>query len=278
MKKISLLLLLFLSFVSCKKEEEERNIWYEETSFVFHSRECKYMWAFNVDKTESKVDGFDASYIERKYIGSKQSVSVQNYTLEFTTCNVDMDVVNYGDSLNYKQTYESGDEEILFRNPVYDVLRFCANSMEDAPDKIIEAKLSDYLYNRKTTRTYLKHIDYRTTPIKDIKITASADINDVKAGESLNEQFLVDEYPSFHNFIITSNKDLITDSKKISNITIDQYLYYRPMAPAAMTFRFVDGFDVKAPVETTFTVEITTFDGHVLKSETPLVTLTPRAK
>ncbi|WP_155992915.1 MULTISPECIES: hypothetical protein [unclassified Bacteroides] len=277
MKKISLLLLLFLSFVSCKIEEDD-GLFPEEISFDFHSRECKYMWAINVRKTESKVDGFDASYIERKYIGSKQSVCVQKYTLEFTTCNVDMDVVNYGDSLNYKQTYDSGDEEILFRNPVYDVLRFCANSMEDAPDKIIEAKLSDYLYNRKTTRTYFKHIDYRTTPIKDIKITASADINDVKAGESLNEQFLVDEYPSFHNFIITSNKDLITDSKKISNITIDQYLYYRPMAPAAMTFRFVDGFDVKAPVETTFTVEITTFDGHALKSETPLVTLTPREK
>ena len=236
------------------------------------------MWAINVRKTESEIFGSDAVFTERKYIGNKQSVSVQKYTLEFTTCNVDMDVVNYGDSLNYKQTYESGDEEILFRNPVYDVLRFCANSMEDAPDKIIEAKLSDYLYNRKTTRTVLEYVDYRTTPIKDIKITASADINDVKAGESLNKQFLVDGYPRYHNFIITSNKDLITDSKKISNITIDQYLYYRPMAPADMIFRFVDGFDVKAPVETTFTVEITTLDGHVLKSETPLVTLTPRAK
>ena len=277
MKKISLLLLLFLSFVSCKIEEDD-GLFPEEISFDFHSRECKYMWAFNVDKTVSKDFNYDAVSIERKYIGNKQSVSVQKYTLEFTTCNVDMDVVNYGDSLNYKQTYESGDEEILFRNPVYDVLRFCANSMEDAPDKIIEAKLSDYLYNRKTTRTYFKHIDYRTTPIKDIKITASADINDVKAGESLNKQFLVDEYPSFHNFIITSNKDLIADSKKISNITIDQYLYYRPMAPADMRFRFVDDFDIKAPVETAFTVEITTLDGHVLKSETPLVTLTPRAK
>ena len=275
MKKISLLLLLFLSFVSCKIEEDD-GLFPEEISFDFHSRECKYMWAFNVSKTEKPYYGITT--IENEYIGSKQSVSVQNYTLEFTTCNVDMDVVNYGDSLNYKQTYESGDEEILFRNPVYDVLRFCANSMEDAPDKIIEAKLSDYLYNRKTTRTVLEYVDYRTTPIKDIKITASADINDVKAGESLNKQFLVDGYPRYHNFIITSNKDLITDSKKISNITIDQYLYYRPMAPAAMTFRFVDGFDVKAPVETTFTVEITTLDGHVLKSETPLVTLTPRAK
>ena len=275
MKKLSLLLLLFLSLVSCNEVYED---FHESTSFVLHSRECKYMWAFNVDKTVSKDFNYDAVSIERKYIGNKQSVSVQKYTLEFTTCNVDMDVVNYGDSLNYKQTYESGDEEILFRYPVYDVLRFCANSMEDAPDKLIETKLSDYLYKRKVTRTVLRHVDYRTTPIKDIKITASADINDVKAGESLNKQFLVDEYPGYLNFIITSNKDLITDSKKILNITIDQYLNYRPMAPAAITFRFVDGFDVKAPVETTFTVEITTFDGHVLKSETPLVTLTPRAK
>jgi hypothetical protein len=277
MKKISLLLLLLLSFVSCKKEEDD-GIIHEDTVFDFFSRECKYMWAFNVKKTESKVDGFDASYIERKYIGSRQSVCVQNYTLEFTTCNVDMDAIVYDDGFNYKEKYDSGDEEILFRIPVYSALCRRDNSMQDASDKIIEAKLSDYLYNRKTTRTVLEYVDYRTTPIKDIKITASADINDVKAGESLNKQFLVDGYPRYHNFIITSNKDLITDSKKISNITIDQYLYYRPMAPAAMIFRFVDDFDIKAPVETTFTVEITTLDGHVLKSETPLVTLTPRAK
>ncbi len=188
-----------------------------------------------------------------------------------------MDAIVY-DNFNYKEAYDSGDEEILFRIPVYEALWYRDNPMQDASDKIIEAKLSAYLNNRKTTRMYLQHIDYRTTPIKDIKITASADINDVKAGESLNKQFLVDGYPRYHNFIITSNKDLITDPKKISDITIDRYLYYRPMAPAAMTFRFVDGFDVKAPVETTFTVEITTFDGHVLKSETPLVTLTPREK
>ena len=236
------------------------------------------MWAINIGKTESKVVDYDTPYIERKYIGSKQSVSVQNYALEFTTCNVDMNAVDYGDSFNYKQTYDSGDGEILFSHPVYEALLYRSDALEDVPDKIIEAKLSDYLYNRKITRMNSWHVDYRTTPIKDIKITASADINDVKAGESLNKQFLVDGYPDYHNFIITSNKDLITDSKKISNITIDQYLYYRPMAPAAMTFRFVDGFDVKAPVETTFTVEITTLDGHVLKSETPLVTLTPREK
>ena len=189
-----------------------------------------------------------------------------------------MDAIVYDDGFNYKEKYDSGDEEILFSYPVYEALWYRDNSMQDASDKIIEAKLSDYLYKRKVTRTVLRHVDYRTTPIKDIKITASADINDVKAGESLNKQFLVDGYPSRHDFIITSNKDLITDPKKISDITIDQYLYYRPMAPAAMIFRFVDDFDIKAPVETTFTVEITTLDGHVLKSETPLVTLTPRAK
>ena len=275
MKKISLLLLLFLSFVSCKKEEEERNIWYEETSFVFHSRECKYMWAFNVSKTEKPYYGITT--IENEYIGSRQSVCVQNYTLEFTTCNVGMDAIVY-DNFNYKEAYDSGDEEILFRIPVYRALWHRDNPMQDAPDKIIEAKLSAYFNKQKTTRMWIECVDYRTTPIKDIKITASADINDVKAGESLNKQFLVDGYPSRHDFIITSNKDLITDPKKISDITIDQYLYYRPMAPAAMIFRFVDDFDIKAPVETTFTVEITTLDGHVLKSETPLVILTPRAK
>ena len=114
MKKLSLFLLLFLSLVSCNEVYED---FHESADFMLHSRECKYMWAFNVSKTEKPYYGITT--IENEYIGSKQSVSVQNYTLEFTTCNVDMDVVNYGDSLNYKKTYDSGDEEILFRIPVY---------------------------------------------------------------------------------------------------------------------------------------------------------------
>ena len=54
MKKLSLLLLLFLSLVSCNEVYED---FQESTSFVLHSRECKYMWAFNVSKTEKPYYG-----------------------------------------------------------------------------------------------------------------------------------------------------------------------------------------------------------------------------
>jgi len=275
------LALLLLILTSCGKNEINED--FEDVMCIFHPRKCDYLWAFNISKKDTTLYGY--KYTESTYVSSEQSVNINDYALEFTTCNVDMDAIEFNDGKSYKEVYESGYEEVLFKIPAYEALWNKGNHLQDASDKIIESKLSAFLVNKNTkanSTSYpyadLCHIDYRTTPIKDIKIVASADINEIKAGESLNSLFVVDGYPKNHRFIITSTKELITDNDKITNISIDKYLYYRPMAPAALTFKFRDDVDVKAPTKITFTIELATLDGKLIKSETPLVTLTPRKK
>lgn len=275
MKKLLLLFLSLLSFYSCNKEEERGIV--ETPLYMFHSRECKYVWAHNKQKIVKKNEKTNYQRIERRYVYNGESVQAQNYYLVFTTCNVDLDCCDMGDGHNLKELYESGQEEVISWRFYKDLYR-SSNSFEDEHDKVIETKLLDY-FNKKATRSalyaYLVDIDYRTTPIKDLKITASQDIFGIKAGESLNSLFLIDGYDDSHDFIITADKNLITDAEKIKGIGIDQYLYYHPMAPAELFMKLRNNVNVNTPVETTFTLEITTDDGNVLKSVTPLVKIMP---
>ena len=275
MKKLLLFLLSLLSLFSCNKEEETNDL--RGVGYVLHSRECKYVWAYNEQKIVKNIEGTNHQRIERRYVYNGESVQAQNYYLVFTTCNVDLDCCDMGDGHNLKELYESGQEEVISWHFYMDLYR-SSNSFEDEHDKVIETKLLDY-FNKKATRSALYaswvHIDYRTTPIKDLKITASQDISGIKAGESLNSLFLLDGYDDSHDFIITADKNLITDAEKIKGIGIDQYLYYHPMAPAALYMKLRKNVKLSAPVETTFTLEITTGDGNVLKSVTPLIKLMP---
>ncbi len=275
MKKLLFLFLSLFSLFSCNKDEETRDL--EGSIYVFHSRQCKYVWAYNEKKIVKNIEGHDMSYTERSFIKNGESVQVQNYSLAFTTCNVDLDSYVMDDGHNLKELYESGQEEVISWH-FYTELSRSSMTFEDEHDKVIETKLLEY-FESKTTRSALysdlKHIDYRITAIKNIKITASQDVCGIKTGESLNSLFVIDGYADYHNFIITANKNLITGIDKICGIGIDQYLYYRPMAPAALYMKLRDNVNVNAPVETTFTIEITTDDGNVIMSVTPLVTLMP---
>ena len=140
-------------------------------------------------------------------------------------------------------------------------------------DPEIERKLTQ-IYNP-TTRTALLYIEYRTTPIKDLKITSSVNIGDIRAGESLNDLFLIREYPPYQEFIITKNKDVIDAHEKLYDISVSQYLSYHPMAPAALKLKFRDDVSIAEATKATFTIELTTDEGNVLKSETRAVNLLP---
>jgi hypothetical protein len=143
----------------------------------------------------------------------------------------------------------------------------------DKSDREIERKISHY-YGVET-RHVMTCIDYRTTPIKDLKITSSANIGNVKAGDILNDLLEVYDYPPHHDFIITTNRDLIVGRHNIKQISIDQYLSYSPMAPAGMKLKFRDGVKIDEPVDVCFQIELTTDDGRVLKAESRHITLVP---
>jgi len=237
--------------------------------YNYRARQCKYAWALNGD---SQI-----------LLPKEKKVSIDKYELYFTTLNISLDSIKesdlydhqkLSDFYNYNRWIKSGASDSIMCPP-FVVVAALKNKYEENHDIIIEKKLNDYYRRLSKTRMIFVDIDYRTTPIKNLNITASQDINGIKAGNSLNSLFVVDGYEDRHDFIITANKDLITDKEKIRGISIDQYLYYRPMAPASLFLKFRENVNVTAPVETTFSIEITTEEDNVIKCNTPLVTLMP---
>ena len=269
-KKIFLLLLCFSLFYSCNKKEENP-IFRQATYYNFIPRQCKYIWAHNVRLNQITFD--DGSFFnDYEYMSKEDSVSFTNYVLEFSTssttwedylCYLD---VEYPD---YAKNYRSEKVDTL-AIPLY--TKMYSDYAVESPDMGIENQLSQ-LFNQ--TRAHLVWVDYRITPIKDIKITSSMNIGGVKAGESLNDLLVVWDYPVYHWFIITANKQLIGRFDDIMNISIGQYLSYHPMAPAALKLKFRDGVSIAEATKATFTIELTTDEGKVLRSETRAVNLLP---
>ncbi len=281
MKKILFFLFSLLIFISCNEKEVDPYPPLGGIGYNYHARQCKYAWALNVGL--NPVSYNDTFGYEMNFLPKGKSVSVDKYELYFTTLNVSLDSIKESDLYDdqrisdyndYNRWLKTGASDSIMCAP-FDAIAYLKNTYEEVHDVVIEKKLDDYFRRKRKTRMNLVNLDYRTTPIKNLKITASQDINGIKAGKSLNNLFVVDGYDTYHYFIITANKDLITDADKIMGISIDQYLYYHPMAPASLYMKFRDNVNVSAPVETTFRIEITTDDGNVIKCETPLVKLMP---
>ena len=272
-----------LIFTSCDENEKEIEIVREigGIGYIYHARQCKYAWALNVGLTP--VPYYDTLGYEENFLPKGESVNIDKYELYFTTLNVSLDSIKESDLYDdqrisdyndYNRRLKSGASDSIVCPP-FIAIAYLKNNYEETHDVVIEEKLKEYFSNISKTRMYFVPLDYRTTPIKNLNITASQDINGIKAGKSLNNLFVVSGYEGHHYFIITANKDLITDADKIKGISIDQYLYYHPMAPASLYMKFRDNVNVSAPVETIFNIEITTDEGNVIKCETPLVTLMP---
>lgn len=153
--------------------------------------------------------------------------------------------------------------------------------MADKEDPAIETRLKQQLENRYTRAVYdmpaanLVYVDYRLTWLKDIKITSSAEIAGRTPGQSLTDLFVVEDYFRHHAFIVTSNKNVITDDKKIVGISLSQYLSYKPMAPAEIYLRFKDNVSVSAPVTAQFTIELITGEDKSIKTTAATVKLAP---
>ncbi len=279
MKKILIFLFSLLILTSCDEKEIENQI--GGIGYIYHARQCKYAWALNVGL--DPVPYYDTFVYEKNFLPKGDSVSIDKYELYFTTLNASLDSIKESDLYDFQRISDYNDYNRRLKSgasdsivcPPFIAIAYLKNTYEEAHDIVIEKKLDDYFRRMSKTRMNFVDLDYRTTPIKNLNITASQDFNGIKAGKSLNSLFVVSGYESRHYFIITANKDLITDADKIRDISIDQYLYYHPMAPASLYMKFRDNVNVSAPVETTFRIEITTDEGNVIKCETPLVTLMP---
>ncbi len=269
-KKVFVLLLCFSVFYSCVKYEKFP-VLSERTHYNFIPRQCKHIWAHNLLLDQRTL--YDGSFFnDYEYMSKEDSVSFTNYVLEFSTSST-----TWEDYLCYLDV-EYPDYAKIFRSEKVDTLaiplytKMNSGYAVESPDMEIENQLSQ-LFNQTRART--AWVDYRITPIKDIKITSSMNIGGVKAGESLNDLLVVCDYPVNHWFIITANKQLIERFDDIMNISIDKYLSYHPMAPAALRLKFRDGVSIAEATKATFTIELTTDEGNVLKSETRAICLLP---
>ena len=266
LKTFLLLALCTTAFISCNKDDED--IIYEKTDYVYIPRKCNFIWAHNA-KLVTEQQGTSANTLVQP-IDMGTNVAVKDYILGFSTCNKAWDYIlpSMSDQ-TYAEQFRTGEIDSMLA-PAYTMLDF---QMNDEHDKAIEQKLDDYFMP--STRLNLIFIEYRTTPIKNIKITSSVAVNGIAPGESLNSLFTIFGYANRHDFIITADKDLITDNNKLYNIPLDQFVSYHPMAPTAMKMKFIDGVTIEKSEDATFHIEITTDDGKVLTTDTRSVHLEP---
>jgi hypothetical protein len=271
--------LFALCLLACTPKDEKELIG-GGTHYLLTARECNYAWAFNAYIKQIPHQGF----VQTKISSLKKDTTLKasDFILGFTTCNVDIkDIKKQPDWEGYQEAYKKYGESLLIDFPPFIVLSTKPDKMADKEDPVIETRLKQQLENRYTRAVYdmpaahLVYVDYRLTWLKDIKITSSAEIAGRAPGQSLTDLFVVEDYFRNHAFIVTSNKNVITDYKKIVGISLSQYLSYKPMAPAEIYLRFKDNVSVSAPVTAQFTIELVTGEDKSIKTTAATVKLAP---
>ncbi len=273
-------LMLLAALAICACNPKDKYDFTEDVVYRLIARKCNYAWAFNGYIKKTSYQGFN--YTEIHSINKDTTLKTSDYMLGFTTCNVDIkDIKKHPYSADYQEEYKKYGESMFVNYPPFRALSRMSDNMADEKDPVIEARLKQQLKSAHTRAfygmptTYLIVVDYRLTWLKDIKITCSTEIAGRASGQSLTDLFVVENYYQDHTFIITSNKNVITDRKKIKEISLPQYLSYRPMAPAEIFLKFKEGVNVSAPVTAQFTIELTTDEDKLIKSTAAAVKFVP---
>lgn len=273
MKTLSqLILLTIISLSSCKKEVIDNR---ESTFYEYYARKCSYIWADNIRGEIFSIPG-GPSGPSFTPLAPKSSVKLKEYYLAFNTCNVDVTDI---DIPNYQERFSSDTYDPLNSCP-FKHLQGWKNPKDDPRDAQIEAQIAQA--NRQSGvrtsasslhHTIMNYIDYRTSTITNLNITCSQPLFGVEAGKSLNDHFLVRKFYEKINFIISSDKRLVT--AKITDISLSQYLSYSPLAPSGMILKLKDGASVGTATTVTFTVELEVDGKNTIRSTTKPITLLP---
>lgn len=271
---------ILISVIICGCNPHEKDEFIEGTSYILTARKCNYAWAFNV-YAEENIGPRGYHYTQRYPLRKDTVLKASNYVLGFSTCNVGTQELKQKEHFKeYAECLERGEVDMMTTPPFW-ILSW-DDKMTDDSDPFIETRLKQQLERPKTRTvnsdlptTVLIRVDYRLTWLKDIKITCSAEIAGRAAGQSLTDLFVVQGYYEHHDFIVTSNKNVITDMAKIEGISLLQYISYKPMAPAEIFLRFKEGVNVSAPVTAQFTVELVTGEDKSIKTTAAAVKLVP---
>lgn len=276
--RIMILLLIVVSAVSCKQDEIGV---VDNISFHLINREANYLFADNIKYNQVKFEANGKVSLgwERLQLREMDTIRVSDYILGFSTCNVSLDSI--ATEMPYiKERYNSPTYNSIYQSPY--MMLAAGHKMANDADETLEMMLQVLLMKLSTqnmklserkTRTFVKRVDYRTTPLTGIKITCSDTFNGVLAGQSLNNFFEVNGYPHYHEFVITHRKDVVGSG--ITNISIAKYLALSPMAPAAMYLNVKKGVEVDAHKKVQFTIKLELDNGRTIEATTQPIVLAP---
>ncbi len=268
-KLISSMIALFC-LQSCGEKVEIDNR--EDVTVHYNVRKCNYVWADNVKSEILRIE--DVWGYLRSPLGENANVKLSEYVLAINTCNIDIPDF----PAEYQEFFHSERYNPLHQCPFMALAILQKKDDESERDKTLENKIHQHLKKShpKTLfsepQTILAFVDYRTEALTNIEITCSEPLFGVEAGKSLNDYFEIVGYPEYHDFIITTGKQLIT--AKTTDIGISQYLSYAPLAPAAIYFQPKKG-SITSQVTATFTVNLEVNGVKKISATTRPITLEP---
>lgn len=268
--KITYIILTLMGLCACSKKGEVDTR--ESITINYNARKCNYAWADNV-KSELVVVQNVSAYL-RNPLKKGEKVKISEYTLALNTC--DIDISDF--PTEYQEYFNSDRYNPLYLCPFMEIARIQKNYKNDQKDVTIENKIHQFLIRNNPNLSFSKpqarqaYVDYRTEPITGLEITCSEPIFGVEAGKSLNDYFEIVGYPQYHNFIVTTNKQLVT--AKIQDISISQYLSYAPLAPSGIYFQIKKG-SINDKITAKFTINLEINGTKKISATTNTIILEP---
>jgi len=120
--------------------------------------------------------------------------------------------------------------------------------------------------NYEATRTLLFRLEYRTAGITDLKITADRSLFGEEPGTPLNSCFRIDPLSVEPDCQLSYDgyRLLSPPREPFATEDLDEWLTWKPLAPARMVVRFRDDRMPRGVDRVTFTLSMTTTAGKQL--------------
>lgn len=231
--------------------------------YLFTPRKARHVWADNL-QFDSVRNG-SKTYVYYNLPSNAGEVKFSKYILSLNTCDVGVSEISESFP-QYEELFNSNNYNPLYECP-YMFITGNPSMVREKGDVEIEKNLQNYFEKSNTnTRANLVHVDYRTTPLRNIKIACSKRLLGIDAGESINRLLIIEGYD--YGYVIGSNKRLVTNG--IKGIGIDKYLASTPMAPVLLRLRFRPGLKVSVGETMTFKIDMELEDTIISTSIKPI--------
>ncbi len=251
MKALPLFVLIFF-LLSCNNDETPP---LEKIDFIYKPRTSLYTNVSHYFRTDvgeqTGASELDNSYVIEPL--TSKSISVTNYLVAIETS-----------SFNKEITASAG------FNPD-DYLTDADLNMEQQIERYLEQEKSKNLSSARLRAT-LVDVEYRKEEVENIKISATTNLFETEAGESLNDKFEIFGNPNYHDFLFSYDKQLIGSIQR--GWTIGRYLNHRPIA-SAFLYLILTSTPPELPIETQFIVEMKMAGGAILQDTTEIINLLP---